>query len=411
MRFLPFLRENAAFLAAGALITFSSSWGQTYFISLFAGQIMATFALTDAGWGLVYTAATTASALVMVWLGTVTDRFRARQIALVVMPCLAIACVGMAVNTSLVVLIGLIFALRLLGQGMMSQIAIVSMARWFVASRGRALAVTSMGFAFGNAVLPVIFVTLMLVVAWQWLWVLAAALVLIAMPIIQRLLAQERTPQSIAQDSQAPGMRNRHWTRVEMLRHPLFWLALPMLLGPPAWGTALFFQQVHFASVKGFALTAYTALFPLYIATSIAATFLAGAAIDRFGAGRAVIFYLWPWAIGFALLGWAPTLSWAALGLAFCGIGAGVQATAPTAFWAEYYGTRNIGSIKAAATAIMVLGSAIGPGVTGVLITAGIGIETQFLWIAVYYVLAAFSITAGVRRVAPSLPAAAKVDV
>ncbi|MGR3469182.1 MAG: MFS transporter [Shimia sp.] len=411
MPFLPFLRTNAAFLTAGALLTFSSSWGQTYFISLFAGHIMASFALTDAGWGLVYSVATTTSAVVMVWLGTVTDHYRARRIALIVMPLLALASVGMAVNTVLPLLVFLIFALRLLGQGMMSQIAIVSMARWFVASRGRALAITSMGFAFGNAVLPVVFVALMLIVPWQWLWVLAAGLIVLCIPLVQRLLSQERTPQSVAQDTQAPGMGGRHWTRVEMLRHPLFWLALPMLLGPPAWGTALFFQQVHFAGVKGFSLTAYTALFPLYILAVIAATFLAGAAVDRFGAGRVVSVYLWPWALGFAVLAWAPSLGWAAVGLVICGLGAGVQATAPTAFWAEYYGTRNIGSIKAAATAIMVLGSAIGPGITGVLITAGVGIEQQFAWIGVYFIVAALSIMAGVRLVASSLPPTPQVDV
>ena len=44
---LDFLRANAAFLAAGMLLTFTSSYGQTFFISIFADDIMSTFALTN----------------------------------------------------------------------------------------------------------------------------------------------------------------------------------------------------------------------------------------------------------------------------------------------------------------------------------------------------------------------------
>ncbi|MGR3433288.1 MAG: MFS transporter [Shimia sp.] len=405
MPFLAFLRANAAFLAAGVLLSFSSSWGQTYFISVFAGEIMETFALSDGQWGLVYTGATTASAVTMVWAGTLTDRFRARALAAWVMPALALACIAMALAPTVAVLVAVIYALRLFGQGMMVQLAVVSMARWFVASRGKALSVSAMGFAVGNALLPVIFVSLLLVVEWRWLWVVAALATLAALPVISRLLRQERTPQSAAAENEVAGMQGRHWTRVEMLRHPLFWFALPMLLGPPAWGTALFFQQVHFAEVKGFALPAYAALFPVFIAFSIAGTFGSGSAIDRYGATPAVSLYLLPWAVGFFVLAWAPSLPWAAVGLAFCGIGAGIQATAPTAFWAEFYGTRHIGSIKAAAAGIMVLGSAIGPGITGLLIDAGVGIERQFAWIGVYYLAAAGCIVAGIvparRSLAP----------
>ena len=72
---LAFLRNNAAFLLAGILLSFTSSFGQTFFISIFAGEIMATFSLSDGDWGLIYSAGTTASAIVMVWSGVLTDRY------------------------------------------------------------------------------------------------------------------------------------------------------------------------------------------------------------------------------------------------------------------------------------------------------------------------------------------------
>ena len=66
---LAFLRNNAKFLGAGMLLTLNSSFGQTFFISIFAAQIMAAFALSDGEWGMIYAIGTTASAVVMYWAG------------------------------------------------------------------------------------------------------------------------------------------------------------------------------------------------------------------------------------------------------------------------------------------------------------------------------------------------------
>ena len=401
--YLRFLRDNWPFLLAGFLLTFTSSYGQTYFISLFAGQIKLAFDLTDGQWGGIYTLGTTASAIAMVWAGVLTDRFRVRALALGVMLALAAACIAMAVNTSWVVLIVVIFALRLTGQGMMSQLGAVAMVRWFEATRGKALSLSSMGFAAGQAILPVVFVALFAVVQWRTLWFLAAALVVITIPILLLLLRQERTPQSMAAEAQVAGMNGLHWTRSQMLRSALFFLMIPMIVGPSAWGTALFFQQVHLTEVKGWELVAYVALMPIYTVSSVLSTFMSGWAIDRFGVSRIVPFQMLPFALSFAVLAFADTIFMAGVGLVIFGVGQGLQATGSSTFWAEYYGTRHIGSIKSVAAALMVFGSAIGPGVTGLLIDVGIDFPDQMLPIAVYYLIAAGLATLGIMRFRPTL--------
>ena len=403
MGYLSFLRRNWLFLLAGFLLTFSSSYGQTYFISLFAGQIKTDFGLSDGAWGGIYTLGTTLSALTMVWAGVLTDRFRVRALALGVMLTLAGACVAMSLNTSWVLLIAVIYALRLTGQGMMSQLGAVAMVRWFEASRGKALSLSSMGFAVGQAVLPVVFVGLFAVAGWRSLWLLAAGLILLTIPVILLLLRQERTPQSMADEAQVAGMHDRHWTRLQMLRSGLFYLMIPMVIGPAAWGTALFFQQVHLVEVKGWELVAFVALMPIYTLSSIAATFLSGWAIDRFGVSRIVPIQMLPFAASFAILAFADTIFMAGVGLVVFGLGQGMQGTATSTFWAEYYGTRYIGSIKSVAAALMVFGSAIGPGITGALIDYGIDFPQQMLPIAVYYLIAAALATWGILRYRPTL--------
>lgn len=395
---MRFLRANWLFLLAGFLLTFTSSYGQTYFISLFAGEIKADFDLTDGQWGGIYTLGTTASAIVMVWAGVLTDRFRVRALALGVMIALAAACVAMALNTSWVLLIGVIFALRLTGQGMMSQLGAVAMVRWFEATRGKALSLSAMGFSAGQALLPVVFVALFAVVDWRWLWVLAAGLVLLTIPFLMLLLRQERTPQSMAAEAQVAGMHGRHWTRNETLRSGLFFLMVPMIIGPAAWGTALFFQQVHLVEVKGWELVAYVALMPIYTVAAVVSTFASGWAIDRFGVSRIVPIQMLPFALSFAVLAFADTIFVAGIGLVIFGVGQGMQATGASTFWAEYYGTRHIGAIKSVAAALMVFGSAIGPGITGWLIDLGIDFPQQMLPIAVYYLIAALMATLGILR-------------
>ncbi len=403
MSYLNFLRDNWSFLLAGVILTFSSSYGQTFFISIFADQIKAAHGLTDGGWGLSYTIATTASAVVMIWAGALTDRFRIRALSVWVMLGLAVACLMMTQAPAVWWLVLTVFLLRFTGQGMLSHLAVVAMARWFVATRGKALSIASIGFSIGTAFLPIIFAALLLTTDWRILWLICAAVLLLTIPVVTRLLRQERTPQSMAEESEALGMDSRHWTRAEVLRHPVFWLLVPALLGPPAWGTALWFQQVHIADVKGWSHVAFVALFPLSTAVTVAATFGCGWAIDRFGSARILPFYMLPFAVAFFVTGAASTIYMAAIGLAVLGIGQGIQSTLASAFWAEFFGTRHLGAIKAAAGAIMVFGSAIGPGISGVIIDLGVNFPTQMIWLTLYFLFAAGLCMVCARIVHPRL--------
>ena len=411
MTFFRFLHANRLFLLAGVLLSFTSSYGQTFFIALFSGQIMEDFGLSDGQWGLTYTIATTVSAIVMVWAGVLTDQFRIRNLSVVVSLGLALSCLAMAVVQPIWALGIVVFALRLFGQGMMSHLCVVSMARWFVATRGRALSVAAMGFAFGQAALPVIFVSLQKVWDWRLLWVLAAVLVLIATPLIFRLLKSERTPQSVSESTSSTGMNGRQWTRGDLLRHWLFWVLIPLMLGPAAWGTSLFFHQVHLTGIKGWDMVDFVALLPLFTVASIAATFGTGALIDRFGTSRLMQLYLVPFIISFFVMAGAETLWGAALAMMLLGIGTGSQATIPVAFWAEYYGTRHLGAIRALSGAVMVFGSAIGPGITAALIDRGIDFPDQMWAMSAYFAFSAAISTIAIAKARQTLTVAPEIDI
>jgi MFS family permease len=401
----PFLRLNAPWLAAGGLLTFLSSFGQTFFISIFAGEIRSEFGLSHGEWGGIYSLGTTSSAIAMIWAGALTDRFRVRGLGALILLALAGACIAMASVTAAWALAFVIFALRFTGQGMTSHIAVVAMARWFVATRGRALAIATLGFSVGEALLPVLFVALMGFVDWRLLWVVAAIIALAGIPVLSLLLRNERTPQSMAHENPSLGMFGRHWTRNQTLRHPLFWFMVPALLGPSAFGTALFFHQVHYAEIKGWEHVQLVSLFPLYTLFGIGSMLISGWALDRFGTPRLIPFFQLPMVLAFVIFGMTSSISGAVIGFFFMALTTGANSTLPNAFWAEFYGTQNIGSIKAMAAAVMVFGSAIGPGITGLLIDLGMGWDTQLIAIGAYFILTTVMMAVGIARYKPALVA------
>jgi MFS family permease len=396
---IRFILQNSRWLTAGALLTLISSFGQTYFISIFAGEIRTAFNLSHGDWGAIYGFGTFASAIVMLWSGGLTDVMRVRHLGPIVLAALAASCLFMAFNPWVALLPVVIFCLRFTGQGMSTHIAAVAMSRWFVANRGKALSVASLGFSIGEACYPILVVSLLLFFSWQSVWILAAGVAALAIPALLWLLAEERSPQSSATEGQSLGMGGRHWRRNQALRHPLFWFMIPALLGQSAFNTAFFFLQVHFAEIKGWEHLQLVTMFPVYTLVSITAMILSGILLDKLDTARLIPYFQLPMIVAFLIFAFGQSLIAALVGFIFLGLSSGANATLPNAFWAEFYGTKHLGSIKAAAAAVMVLGSAIGPAVTGVLLDYDLPLDTQYVAVSVFFGFSSLMMWAGVKRV------------
>jgi predicted MFS family arabinose efflux permease len=246
-------------------------------------------------------------------------------------------------------------------------------------------------------------VSLLVFFTWQSVWVLAAGVAVLAIPALLWLLAEERSPQSNASEGQSLGMGGRHWSRNQALGHPLFWFMIPALLGQSAFNTAFFFLQVHFAEIKGWEHLQLVAMFPVYTAVSIGAMILSGILLDKLDTARLIPYFQLPMIVAFLIFAYGQSLVAALVGFIFLGLSAGANATLPNAFWAEFYGTKHLGSIKAAAAAVMVLGSAIGPAVTGVLLDYNLALDAQYVAVSVFFGFSSVMMWVGVRRVRASL--------
>lgn len=387
---LDFLRSNLRWLGAGFLLSFSSSFGQTYFISLFSGELRDAFGLSHGGFGGLYTLATLASAATLVWLGKLADTQPLARLTAATITGLALTALAMAAVASPVMLVLVLYGLRLFGQGLLSHLCFTAMGRWYNAQRGRAIAVAALGFPAGEALFPIAAVGLALWIGWRETWVVAAgALLALALPLAYGLLRHGRTPRNPEPAAGNGRARPRDWSRGEVLRDPLFYALLPGVLAPSFILTGVFFHQVHLVETKGWSLALFAAAYPGYSAAAVAASLAFGWAVDRWNAGRLLPAYLLPMAAGLLLLGLTDA-PWAALAfMALSGLTAGAATTLIGALWAEIYGTLHLGAIRALAVAAMVFSTGLAPGLMGALLDLGIGLEAQLLAMAVYSLAAA----------------------
>jgi sugar phosphate permease len=384
--FGAFLRDNMRWLLVGFLLALASSFGQTFFIALFSSDLREAFGLSHGEFGSVYMVGTLMSAATLYHLGRLADIWPPRALAMLVLSALALAASAMAlVGLSWIFLIFVIFALRLFGQGMSSHLSQTLMARWFVATRGRALAVASFGHPVGEALLPILLISVIAAVGWRGAWWLAAAILIFGFaPLIWFLLGKTRNPSSVTKvNNEHPGLDGRHHARRDVMRSRLFWMIVPGVLAPSFIGTAVFFLPSHIAEVKGWNLEVIASRYWIYAVASVLSSVLAGIAVDRFSARHCLAFYQLPTV--FALLSlWQGTDIFAVSVLfAMTGLTSGAASTVHAALWAELYGTRHIGSIKALAHAVMVFASAAGPGLIGVIIDVGVDFPSQAPYFAV----------------------------
>ncbi|MEM6730603.1 MAG: MFS transporter [Myxococcota bacterium] len=384
------LQSNLPAVGLGFLFAFGSSAGQTFFVSLFSGGLREELGLTHTGFGASYSFATIVSAFLLLATGHIADRYRISWLGAATFAALALSSLTMANVTSLLGLTVVFIALRFCGQGMLSHLAFTAMGRWFQRSRGRAVSLASLGYAAGQALLPGLVAAGLLIAGWRDIWVvIAAALFAILVPASILLGRHVRTPEDEHTEAKSTRMERDSWTRSRVLRDPRFYALLPGILAMPFIGTGVLFHQVYLVETKGWSLAAFAASYPLYAIASTVTGLGLGALIDRVGAARTLPFYLLPLACGLLLLGLSDSVAVAPAFMLLIGCTSGGGSVVLGALWPELYGTKHLGAIRALVTTIIVLATALSPGLMGLAIDAGVAFDTQVLAMAAYVLVAA----------------------
>jgi len=342
---------------------------------MFADRYRAEFSLSHGEFGSIYMLGTLSSAITLVLIGKVVDYYSVRGVASVVIVALSLACALMATTNGVFMLVIAIYLLRLAGQGMMSHTALTAMGRWFVAERGRAVAVTNAGHQLGEAIFPFIVLVIFASSDWRTIWwVCAVFLVLFALPFVRTCFVKDRTPSGTAQAELEKG---RQWTRREAIRDPWFWLTCCGVLAPGFIGTSVWFHHKHLLEIKQWDASILVTGFAMMSIVSVTMSLVTGQLIDRFHAYRLLPLILIPLSLGCLLLSVASHAYMLLVFMFMTGICYGLYGAIFGAVWSEVYGIRHLGAIRSVVFAGMVLSSALGPGLTGWLIDNGVGFDQQ----------------------------------
>jgi len=392
---LKLIRAEWQLLLFGFLMSFWSSPGQTFLISLFSGEIRAELGLSDGEFAGIYSLATLLSAVVIVWSGTLIDRIELKKFSIIIVLGLGLGCGILSISVGVLSLFVGLFVIRQLGQGLMFITSATAMVRYLDENKGKSTALAGMGYAFSEALMPSILVALLLWVGWRMSWLISGiALVLFMVPAILYLLRNHDRrhdrylKQLVQQDNEPEQIYRRHqWTRSEVVRDKMFYLFAPGLMSQPLMFTGFIFHQIHLVDSKNWSLTAWASLFIMYALVSVATKIVTGFIVDRYGAIRMVPLVALPMGFGLVILALTSGLFWGGIFLALTGITVGFQSTVTAPFWSEMYGSKHLGAIKSLGTSVMVFCTALSPVILGWYIDRGTSMETLALASAIYILL------------------------
>lgn len=377
--YFRFLASYRTILAFGLVTALSSSFGQTFFISLFLPYFMTDFDLTKGDFGFLYGGCTLLSALCLPRLGSHIDRLDLKRYTALTIVGLAAAALTVSTAPHVAFLALGIVGLRLSGQGLLGHISQTVMAREFAASRGKALGVAGLGYPLGEAVLPLVCTLGLQFLPWTAVWQLvsAGAIVLI-LPLALGLLSNANGQTEAAAPAPATAMPQALGGDT-FGRDLITYLALPVLLTPPFVFTGLFLYQAPMAEWKGWDPTWVAAAFSAFAVSRALSSITIGGLIDRFSAVGLFPFFLMPLGAAVALFYWS-SQPWVAFPyLMLIGMTAGANSNIGSALWAEIYGVEHLGRIRSLASSWTILGAAASPILIGVLFRLGFNFEHMLL--------------------------------
>lgn len=380
------LQTEWRFLLFGFLMSFWSSLGQTFFISLFSSEIRTDLGLSHGGFGSYYALATTASALTLFWLGKLADTVSVPRLSAMTLAGLCLAALHFSTVSSVVMLTIGIFFLRLSGQGMMNHVYSTAVTRRYIQVRGRALAISGFGMNAAEALFPVIVILGLSLFDWRFLWTILPIFAFVSfVPAIGYLTRRTpfqdgpgRTQQSDTnpQDRTEEARQTPSLRRKDVMQDSAFWAVIIWLMMVPGFTiTGLFFHQIYIASEKEIPLFIWSSNYIWYALAAVCGALISGILVDRFSAHRVAVVAQVPMVLACLFLMMSDSFIMLALFFALFGCAGGMGQPLVNALLAERYGTKWLGEIKALASPLNVFSSALSPAVMGILFDYGAGLN------------------------------------
>ncbi len=373
----------------GALGIAASIPGQTVGVSVFTDYLLVSLGLSRVQLSTAYLIGTVASGLLLPVGGRLLDRLGARKMAVASSLSLAAvlvvasladriagwlsAVLGLALAVlSFVVICLVFFALRFLGQGMLTVTSRAMIGKWWDRRRGLVISITGIAVSFSFSLSPRILAWMIDLWGWRGAWRVQALLLVGGFALLAWAFFRDNPEEcglemdgGLVPDKEQPRhvdqLLVRELDRGEAARTYTFWAFALGFAWVGLFGTGYTFHIVSLGEQAGMTRNAILALFIPTSLVSIPSNFLVGWWSDRtqlrwplalMGAAGALCCFgllLLPSLLGKAMI---------AVGLGFSG---GCFQALMGNVWPRFYGRRHLGAVSGLAMSVVVIGSAFGP--------------------------------------------------
>ena len=385
----------------GFIFTFFSSFGQSFFLGLFNPSIRNDLNISHGQFGSIYAFATVCSSLALIWFGKKIDEYKLFNYSLIVVFLLIFSSFFFSLINNLYLLIFGVFLMRFSGQGLMSHTSTTTISRYFNKRRGKALSAIWFGLSSAEFILPLLVIFLLTFLSWRTIWQISTLVMLITLPLIIILTIKNITIDSREDNSEDDfGVfynKIKSWKRLEVIKDFKFYVISLNMLAMPWIATGVFVYQSFISDSKSWGIYTIPKSFMVYSIASIATLILSGFLVDRFNSRKLIFIINVPLliALGFLYLFNHTSVAYIFFGL--IGVSNGLANVLGSSTWAEIYGVKYIGSIKALTTAFMVFSTAFGTAVFGLLIDKGFTIE-NIAFVGAAYVVISLALLIIIRK-------------
>ena len=385
------LSINKKVIIFGFIFTFFSSFGQSFFLGLFNAPIRNELGITHGQFGNIYATATIFSSLLLIWVGKKIDEYQIIYYSFFVILLLFFSSLFFSFINSIIFLSIGIFLMRFSGQGLMSHTSTTTISRFFEKSRGKALSTIWFGLSSAEFILPVLVTYLFVIYSWRSVWQGIAIIIIIFLPfVILNTIKQIKLDSRETNLDPKKNFKIKSWRRREVIKDYRFYIVSLNMLAMPWIATGVFVYQSFISDSKMWNIYTIPKAFMVYSLASIITLFFSGFLVDKFTSRKLIPIMNIPLLISMFVLFYYQQEISAFIFLGLVGISNGLANVLGSSTWAEIYGVKFIGSIKALTTAFMVFSTAFGTAVFGLMIDNGFSIENIAFVSGIYIVISLF---------------------
>ena len=196
-------------------------------------------------------------------------------------------------------------------------------------------------------------------------------------------------------------MKIKSWKRSEVIKDYRFYIISLNMLAMPWIATGVFVYQSFITDSKMWNIYTIPKAFMVYSIASIITLFFSGFLVDKFSSRKLLPFMNIPLLVATFILFYFSNEFYAYIFFGLVGISNGLANVLGSSTWAEVYGVKYIGSIKALTVAFMVFATAFGTAVFGILIDSGFTIENIAFISGTYILISLFLLLAFKHKLEP----------